>query len=161
MFQNSGRRPSRIRSAPLTSKARECCFTSFTRVQHTKLQITMVIRPLLRFAGLLPLQVAAEGLAGGHGPLGPTPFHLNYRLRVVIETETGLATKSRAPTTVDVVGQVLDRGPAPDHLADGRQRRHPGFGLRQLRRARFPLVGLTMTHEGLLLRFGLIHKTPP
>jgi len=99
-------------------------------------------------------------LAGNHDPLGATPFHLNYRLGVAIETETGLATKCRAPTTVDVIGQVLDRGPTADHLADDRQRRHPGLGLRQFRRARFPRMGLTVTHKGLDL-LSLFHKSPP
>ena len=105
----------------------------------------------------LPLQVAAEGLTRFHDSPGATPFHLDYRLRVVIETETGLATKSRAPTTVDVVGQVLDRGPAADHLTDGRQRRHPSLGLRQLRRARPARVGLAVTDEGLLDLLYLTH----
>ena len=41
------------------------------------------------------------------GALDAAPFHLNYRLRVAIETETGLTTEGCAPTTVDVVGQVL------------------------------------------------------
>jgi hypothetical protein len=104
------------------------------------------------------LEVAPEGLAGGHGPLDSAPFHLDYRLRIVIETETGLTTKSCAPTTVGVVGQVLGHGrPPTNHLANGGQRRHPSLGLRQLRRAWFPRVGLAMTHERLLL--DLLHIT--
>lgn len=90
-----------------------------------------------------------EGMAGGHGPLGAAPLHLDYRLRVVIEAEAGLTAEGCATATVDVVGQVLHRGPAPGHLADGRQGRQPGLGLRQLRRAGLTRVGLAVAHEGL------------
>ena len=72
-----------------------------------------------------------EGLTGGLSPLDSAPFHLDYRLLVAIETETGLATQGRAPTTVDVVGQVLGQGwPTSDDLTDRRERWNPGFGLR-------------------------------
>src|SRR3989338_5190039 len=62
---------------------------------------------------LIALEVALESLAGILLALDPSLLHLDYRLLVAIEAETGLATKSHATTTVDVVGQILDRGPTP------------------------------------------------
>ena len=106
----------------------------------------------------MALKVASEGLAGGLGPLDAAPFHLDYRLRVAIETETGFAADSRAPTTVDVVGQVLGQGwPTSNHLTDGCERWNPGFGLRQLRRAGLARVGLAVAREGLTLLFTHTH----
>lgn len=99
------------------------------------------------------LEVAVEGLTGSLLPLDAAPLHLHHRLLVGVEAETGFAAEGCTPTTVDVVGQVLGhRGPTSDHLTDGRERRHPGLGLRQLRLARLPWVGLTVAREGLLYR---------
>jgi len=96
-----------------------------------------------------------EGLAGGRLALNAAPLYFHYRLLVGVETETGFAAKSCAPTTMNVVSQVLGQGrPTPNHLADGGERRHPGLGLRQLRLARLPWMGLAMTHEGLGRRLG-------
>ena len=98
------------------------------------------------------LQVALEGLTGGHGPLGAAPFHLNYRLRVVIEGNACPAGEGRTPTTMDVVSQVFDRGgPPTSRLVNSGEFRHPGFGLRQLRRARSARIRLTVACEWLRL----------
>jgi|SRR3989344_3680166 len=98
------------------------------------------------------LEVALEGLAGDLLALNPAVLHLHYSLLVAIEPEAGFATKGRATTTVDVIGQILDRRPTSNDLANSRQSRHPALGLGHLRLARLTGLRLAMTREGLHCR---------